>query len=454
MQNNNAIFGNNNLKISPSIITQRIKPKQKVLVWSDCVLATTGFGTVSRHILKALYESGRYEIDQLAINYFGDFYDKNEIPYTLVPAKLNDPNDPYGNQMFVNSLLNKDYDIVFIINDTFVTDSVARHIQEIKDTKRKKGQKIFKLIYYYPVDCKLLPNMSTMIKIADRSVAYTNFAKESSERVGISPTDVIYHGTDIKSFSPIPKEQRRLLRKRLLNVDDDDKFILINVNRNSMRKDIARTIYAFSEFRKQVPNSLLYIHAKILDGVSNYQIDLKVPIDELGLDITKDVIFPTRFHAAKGFPIQILNQFYNCADAFLTTHLGEGFGLTITEAMACGIPVIAPDNTTSPEILGKDRGYTYPCKEIVYIDNSGYRPVGRMEDILAQMKYCYSDWKMEKKDLGLKEREGRRQKIIQRALDFVYENSWDNICKQWIKLFDEVIEKQLEPQINLEGESL
>ena len=97
-----------------------LKSKRNILCWSDSVLASTGFGVVSKNILDALYKTGLYEIDQLAINYFGDFYDKEQVPYCLVPAKLGNPNDPYGNQMLLQSLNKKDYDYLFIINDTFV----------------------------------------------------------------------------------------------------------------------------------------------------------------------------------------------------------------------------------------------------------------------------------------------------------------------------------------------
>jgi glycosyltransferase involved in cell wall biosynthesis len=422
--------------------------KKKVLVWSDCVLASTGFGTVSKHILAALHATGRYEIDQLAINYFGDFYDKNKVPYCLVPAKLGNSNDPYGNQMFVNALLKKEYDIVFIINDTFVVEEVGRNLAKAKHTRRARGMKDFNLVYYYPVDCRLLPSATSMIKAADRSVAYTYFAKQSSEAIDVHPTDVIYHGTDPAAFYPIPKTERDECRAKYVNVKpDDDTFVLVNVNRNSLRKDMAKVIYAFNEFKKLVPKSKLYLHTKIQDGVGGHVVDLRVPIEELGLHKTKDVIFPAKFDAARGFPTSILNQLYNCGDAFLTTHLGEGWGLTTTEAMAAGIPVIAPDNTTTPEILGMDRGYVYPCKEMVYVDNSGYRPSGRIEDIVEQMVRCHEDWVADRNSTST-----TRSDIIEKAKSFVRKHSWQNICKQWVTLFDSLQSKPFIPLT--EGETV
>ena len=114
--------------------------KIKVLTWSDAVFSTTGFGTVSKYILKALHESGLYDIDQLGINFFDPFYDKKVYPYNITPARLDDPNDPYGNQMFLQALGTGKYDLVFIINDTFVVhgiaDRVEKHFKLVDDDLR------------------------------------------------------------------------------------------------------------------------------------------------------------------------------------------------------------------------------------------------------------------------------------------------------------------------------
>ena len=433
---------NNQFTLNPQS-RQSSSPKRKVLVWSDAVTATTGFGVVSKHILRALHDTGKYQIDQLAINMFEEFADRDMYPYNLHAARLGDPKDPYGNQMFLDILVKYEYDLVFVINDTFVTEGVSHKLEEVRAAKRQAGHKEFKLIYYYPVDCRFMPRATNMAKQADIAVAYTEFAKESTQRLcpEIEPR-VIYHGSDNVNFKPVLQVDKTMARDRFFGVKDPDKFVLINVNRNNIRKDLARTLLAFKEFRKQVPNSILYMHTKILDSPGHGQeIDLGVPVEELGLNMQTDVIFPQNLHPAKGFPIDILNVLMNASDAYFTTTLGEGWGLTITEAMSAGLPVIAPRNTSVPEILGADleRGYQYPCREQVYVDNSGYRWCGRTEDIVATMMECYNDWKGNKQC---------QRDIIERAHMFTRQYSWPNVCKQWVDLFEEAyVSRAVRPEV-------
>src|SRR5437764_10108501 len=105
------------LSIQHSALSTHMTGKLKVLAWSDAVVAATGFGTVSRHVLAELHRSGRYHIDQLAINYHGEFFDTTKYPYQLSPARLLDPADAFGKAQLIRALTRSDYDILWILND-------------------------------------------------------------------------------------------------------------------------------------------------------------------------------------------------------------------------------------------------------------------------------------------------------------------------------------------------
>jgi glycosyltransferase involved in cell wall biosynthesis len=173
----------------------------------------------------------------------------------------------------------------------------------------------------------------------------------------------------------------------------------------------------------------MYIHSAVLDQGG----DLMLAVQELGLNPREDIAFPINYSPANGVPDETLNAFYNMGDLFLTTHLGEGWGLSITEAMGAGIPVLVPDNTCMRQLCGEneERGYIYPCNDQIWVDNSGYRLKGNIPDIVSKMMECYN----------------HRGEKVQAARDWTTTLTWKDIGKKWVELFDKVlVTKQQEQQ--------
>jgi glycosyltransferase involved in cell wall biosynthesis len=399
-----------------------MKIKKKILAWADSPIAGTGFGVVSKHVLGALHATNKYEIHQLAINFHGEFIDKDECPWELQPARLLDHSDPHGMKMFFRTLLKINYDIVWICNDLFVTAQVAEIIPKIKERAHALGIKPPVFIYYYPVDCKVRPEAAAFLDVVDIPVCYTDHGK--AETLKCKPEiekklQQIPHGVDTLAYFPHESHHVERWRKEYLGASPDT-TVVINVNRNTARKQIPYSMLAFKEFRKTVPNSVMYIHAARTDQGG----DLTKVLEDLDLDMKKDVIFPARYSPAHPAPTTILNQLYNCGDMFLTTHLGEGWGLSITESMAAGTPVIAPNNTSMPEQLGhnSERGYLYQCKDYTRIDESGFRSKGLLPDIVEQMVSAYKN-------------KNKPDPKIDLARKWAKKHDWKTIGKKWVELF-------------------
>jgi glycosyltransferase involved in cell wall biosynthesis len=397
--------------------------KIRVLAWSDSVLAPTGFGTVSRHVLAGLHATGRYRIDQLAINYFGEFFDFADYPYQISSARLLDPSDPFGNRQLIRSLERGDYDLLWILNDINVVQSVATELERVKNEKRVRGKKVFKTIFYYPVDNVVWPHVAGMIRSADAVVTYTEWAKQQTLAALPDlnkPVHVIPHGVDPDAFFPYPADLRFRARKEVLGIPDPNTFIVLNVNRNNPRKNLSQSILAFSELRKQAPNSHLHIHTNPIEG----DIDLFQPCAYLGLRVPEDVSFPHSqiLNNETGLSIEMLNALYNTADVFLTTTLGEGWSLTVSEAMAAGVPVVAPRHTALTEVLSTSQSHLahpYECSEQTRVDNSGYRPLGLTSAIAKQLLACFENW--QRRDPGVAKTD---------AIDI--ERTWESVIEQWI----------------------
>ena len=68
--------------------------------------------------------------------------------------------------------------------------------------------------------------------------------------------------------------------------------------------------------------------------------------------ILEDLHIADHVHFLGSVPNEDLLLLYNAASLFVFPSLYEGFGLPPLEAMACGAPVIAADNSSIPEIVG------------------------------------------------------------------------------------------------------
>jgi glycosyltransferase involved in cell wall biosynthesis len=394
--------------------------KRRVLVLADSPTCATGFATVTRNVLKNIYDTGRYEIDMIGINYTGtysrdEFADKYYYLNKLVPAKHPASGDLYGREYALQVLegrmseLQPPWDIFFTIHDLFILEAKSAtsgwiFSEAIKKMQRntllsEKARKFhFSWVGYYPVDGKIKRDwVDNSIALCDYPVAYCNFGKREIMRFASKENrlsdrlSIIKHGTNTSDFYPKPN-RKQLRKKYFKDLIDDDTYLIINVNRNQIRKDMLRTFQVYKKFKQIVPNSFLYLHCKPNDlGGNIFDIAKMIGLDE------GDFAVPVNFSEHIGVPISTVNDLYNCADAVITTTLGEGWGLSITEAMATKTPVIMPSNTMLPEFITEELGWlsksgTNPSLfTVVPIDNEIIRPLVDVDDMVKKMLDVYNN---------------------------------------------------------------
>jgi len=405
------------------------KKKTRVIFYGDSPTCATGFGQVSRNILPALHNSGRYEVDILGINYWGD---PHNYPFRIWPMAVNGQRDPYGRQRLQQHLMdpNLQYDILFFLQDTFILDFMPGMLANLI-----KAGKRFKSVYYYPIDGIPKSQWIDSVNAVDYPVTYTKYGFEQSTKIQPDLADklqIIPHGINPKVFFPAPPAQVKEFREQFFGALAD-KFIVTNVNRNQQRKDIPATIQAFKEFRRHRPDSVLYLHMMAQDQGWN----LPEVIKAFELDITKDVILPQNFTASTGFPLEILNLVYNASDCVISTTVGEGWGLSWTEAMATKTPIVFPQNTCLGEYITDETGYPYPSGgdpdhiTVLPHDNEVPRPTAHVSKMVAQMVALYDD----------REEAAKR---AQAAYDMVHSTLvWEeHINPQWVTLFDHIVQAE------------
>jgi glycosyltransferase involved in cell wall biosynthesis len=289
--------------------------RKRVLAYCDAPTCATGFGTVSRNVFEGIYKTGRYDIDVLGINYWGD---PHEFPYRIWPTGTNSQKDPYGRQKVFEMIPQMDFDIIFFLQDTFIMNFIPKLLEGLKVNRKTP----FKTIVYYPIDSIIKEEWAKNIAPVDTKVAYCQFGVDRTKEVlGDEYTkDLTWipHGVNLSEYYPIDDERLQQFKKQYFG-DQADKFIITNLNRNQQRKDIPRTIMAFKEFRKIVPDSVLYLHMAMQDQGWNLPEVAKL----MGFT-SRDIVFPQNFGPNQGYPREIVNMLYNCSDVIVSTTLGEG----------------------------------------------------------------------------------------------------------------------------------
>jgi len=401
----------------------RQQQKIHVLAYCDSPTCATGFGTVSRNIFEGLYKTGRYQIDILGINYWGD---PHNFPYRIWPTGTNAERDPYGRRKVANMIVQMKYDLLFFLQDSFILD----FLPELHQFLRNQNNRKFRSICYYPIDGIPKEQWIQNVCACDYVFTYSQFGKEQSEKVwpGAKSKNIgiIPHGVNINDYHPLPKDQVDAFRRQYFG-SQADKFIFMNLNRNQIRKDIPRSIRAFVEFRKYVPDSILYLHMMKEDQGWNLPEVCKF----YDLDITRDVIFPENFGANQGYPRQIVNLLYNAVDCVISTAVGEGWGLSWIEAMATKTPVIMPANTALVENITEERGFLVRSGgdpnlyTVLPHDNEVPRPLTDVNDMVEKMLFVYNNY-----DEAMRRAENAYKWVTT-------ELNWQGpIAQKWVKIFD------------------
>jgi glycosyltransferase involved in cell wall biosynthesis len=154
----------------------------------------------------------------------------------------------------------------------------------------------------------------------------------------------VYHGVDSKTFTPRHKKEA----KKALGFDPD-RFLVLRVDKNSLRKNYADSWRAMRPLLRKYRDIDLHFHCLPNEPRDGINIRAFISRDE---DIRDRVSFSNDIGGFTGWSEDSLVNLYSAADIFLSTSMGEGFGLTIAEALACGTPVVAQNVSAITEIVG------------------------------------------------------------------------------------------------------
>jgi glycosyltransferase involved in cell wall biosynthesis len=181
--------------------------------------------------------------------------------------------------------------------------------------------------------------MAAAVRRADRIITDSEYSKRDIQRFFKAEDDrldVIYPGVDQSIRKNVDSVKLCEVKSRLGIVSP----YLIYTGIYKLRKNHAGLLQAFKTFVDKGGHAQLVIAGPMEDGEEM----LRRLAQDLG--VADRVVF-TGFVEHGDLP-----ALYSGASVYACPSLYEGFGFTVLEAMACGVPVVCSRETSLPEVAG------------------------------------------------------------------------------------------------------
>lgn len=391
----------------------------RILFFGD--LAPTGFGTVTMDLGRQMLEQG-HDLRFVSQNEIGDdltepFVSRTwriDDPSLFVPELVEEFEGTQGLGLTSLALRSEGYAGFFngrLFNGwipeaaVILGDPGNIRLMVMRDEQTRAAFASVPVWHYVPIEgVDLPPTLRDMWRLVT-PVAMTEFGADQIARLGLPRPPVVYHGVDSETFHPVAPENMLVVKKlvdglpvltKLRSKADCKKFlgasgpIILRTDRNMPRKRYPELLRAMAPVLASHPDSTLVIHCREMDLGG----DLRDSITKYPKGIRERMIVT---NAGGNLDRQTLVALYNAADVYVSNS-AEGFGLTIAEALACGVPVVGIDYSSVPEVIGPG-GITTPIASLV--DNEyGYFWAAANQKLLGDAVASLLDNEAERKRLG------------------------------------------------------
>ena len=414
------------------------------ILWlSEQPIRPTGYGVVTREIIKRLVKRG-HEVNVMGWDYNGEPM-KHEEGWSLIHTGL----APFGAE-FLNE---PDGPTVIDFNISHLKPDLVISLTDIQNTPhivRACNRMGVPHISYSPIDgFPFFYGYKDLIKMTHTPLWMSSFGREQFldfvskynskghgdenkqdpflDRFTTESIPMIYHGVDIDVFKPVSKKEKTEMRAKLGLSQWTTVFA--SVGRNGNRKQQPRLLEAFRMMLDKCDNPDeigLILHTGDPTNSKNMGgWNLPAMIHELKLE--RNVTFSDAdSNPIHGVSRQDMSRIYQFSDCHVSATSGEGFGIPSAEAMACGIPVILPDNSTAPELIGQDSSRGILVKNDTFITGPTHGiklSIVSVESLAEAMM-----------DMVVNVKE--RNKMGKRAREFAVKSfDWEIITDQFEELF-------------------
>ena len=321
--------------------------RKNILLLTDDIRLHSGVANIGKEII--IHSAHKYNWYNLggAINHpeLGKKFDLSEDINKL--TGINDsrvvvqPNNGYGEAQQIREIIKQEkIDAIFLITDPrYFTWLFA-----IENEIRKNTPIIYLNIWDdYPAPLynkAYYESCDVLLGISKQTVNINKLVL--GEKAKNKIIDYVPHGMNNKVFYPISEisnEYQEVIKlKNQITKGNPSKFILFFNSRNIRRKSIPDTLLAWKYFidqlsQEEAKQCYFVLHTDLVNDAGT---DLPVVKDYL---FGKD--YPNIIFSNQKLSSSQLNHLYNVADGQILLSSAEGWGLSLTEAILAGTPIIA-----------------------------------------------------------------------------------------------------------------
>jgi glycosyltransferase involved in cell wall biosynthesis len=405
--------------------------KKKVLIHSNFAKAFTGFGKHKKNILRYLFDTGKYEIFELANGFQKHSPELVRMPwkaYGSLPdaqtmADIN--RDPHKQRQAGYGAFGIDDIIKTVRPDVYIG---IEDIWAFDGFYEKPWWNKINTMIWTTLDS--LPILQSAIDAAPKIKNYyvwASFAEKAMQKLGYDHVKTLRGSLDDTQFFRLNDETRSGLRKRF-NLQDS--FIIGFVFRNQLRKSVPNLLEGFKIFKQTHSNAKLLLHTfwgegwNIIDLMREKEIDPKDILTTYFCKHCKNYIISP--HVGEGIDCPIcgskhtvnttnisegvneaqLNEIYNLMDVYCHPFTSGGQEIPIQEAKLAELITLVTDYSCGEDYCTEESaGLSLNWAEYREPGTQFIKASTDPNHIAQQLDYVWNLPKEERAAMGVKARQ-------------------------------------------------
>jgi glycosyltransferase involved in cell wall biosynthesis len=403
--------------------------KKKVLIHSNFCRAFTGFGKNKKNIMRYLFDTGKYELIELANGLQWSDPQTHTTPWTC-RGTLPPPNqlqglteeqqraESYGSKLVDQAILEFKPDVYIGMEDIWAVNNFHN---------KPWWNKINTMIWTTLDSLPILPQAIEYAPKIRNYYVWASFAEKAMKDMGYNHVKTLRGSLDTNSFFRLPDDKRQQLRA-MHGLENE--YIIGFVFRNQLRKSVPNLLDGYKKFLEKEPNAKLLLHTHWSEGwdIPRMLQEKEIPLEKVLTTYvcTKCPNYEVRpfigqeqnckkcgsqkslitTNTNKGVSDQQLNEIYNLMDVYCHPFTSGGQEIPVQEAKLTELITLVTNYSCGEDSCTEESGG-------LPLDWSEYREPGTQfikastsaESIASQLEKVWNMSKEERERVGQKARQ-------------------------------------------------